>query len=325
MNSLKQRQHSTMKTMPMKRKLNKNILYASCLFVYLNLSVALSDTDPIPGEIVATFTIPPEFEAMNGIAWDGSKLWGVDYRKSTSSRYIKYIPSFLKNIFASGEINLVGANAYRLDLSGVSDGGLPAIDRTLNLGYPEMEGLGHDMNSTLFIGARTDGSRESAKIIAASTYSGEIIYELSDYTWPDGEKHGTYSDPDGIAFGDDLLFWLVNAGHSDVPRAAVQVMTTSGKVVKRFWLSDEVVNDIAYGFGYIIYKPADENVIKLVKVDEINDSQVAEVRRSFPIYDAEVVGHWGLAYDNEQQHLYLSQDAPNGFIWRIYLPKSVFQ
>jgi hypothetical protein len=119
-----------------------------------------------PGEIVATYIIPSEFKSMNGLAWDGSQLWGVDYRESTSNRFSRYLPSSLKNLLFSGEIKLEEANAYRLDVSSTADGGVPVVTRTLNLGYPQMEGLAHDGKSVLLVGPRTDATRAGARIVA---------------------------------------------------------------------------------------------------------------------------------------------------------------
>jgi hypothetical protein len=120
-----------------------------------------------------------------------------------------------------------------------------------------------------------------------------------------------------------LIFWLANAGHSDVPAAAIQLMDSSGDIIKRFWLPDKIVNDIAYTYGHIVYKPADSNVLHLINVDNVNNGEIAEIRKTIPISNGEILGHWGVTYDKEQ-YLYVSQDPPGGTIWKIYLPKSVF-
>lgn len=248
------------------------------------------------GEVVTTYVIPSVFNSLNGLAWDGSQLWAVDYVESGSD-----------------------GKAYRIDITAAQGGNAPAITRTHDLNILRIEGAAHDGANSLYIGPRVDGSRASAKIIEINDTTGLQGSSYTDFLWPDGQTHGDYFDPDGIAHDGTNIYWVVNGDHSGLSKAGVQMMDSNGTVLKRFWLPDKKPNDVTCAGGFLIYKPANNNVIKLIKIDSSPNGGDADVNQIIPIIGASITGHWGAAHDGTN-YLYLSQDPPGGLIWKIYLP-----
>ena len=250
------------------------------------------------GQVAATYLVPSNFNSLNGLAWDGTQLWGVDYVSSNTGK------------------------AYRMDITSAATASAPTISNTLDLAMYGLEGAAHDRVNTLYVGPRLSGSRASAQVIGADASTTSTSSTYTDFLWPDLQSHGDYKDPDGIAHDGTNVYWVVNADHTaELNNAGVQVIGPTGNVLKRFWLPDEKPNDVTYAGGYLIYKPATQNVIKLIDVSAVADGNTAIADEVVTITGATIIGHWGAAHDGKN-FLYLSQDPAGGTIWKIYLPLS---
>lgn len=253
------------------------------------------DGTRVPGQVVARYRVPSEFAALNGLAWDGEQLWGVDYRKVGT------------------------ASALRMDVRATQPGDLLIVTEAREFALPKMEGAAHDLGSKLFVGARTDGSRSSAAILEFDLRSASLepVRRLAtpDALWPN------YHDADGLALAGDRLLSVINADHAlSGSQATVHILDMDGKLLRHFWLPDETANDVAYAHGFLIYKPIDAPLIRIIRVASSVHDQQADVAGSVPIVGDEVTDHWGATHDGAE-FLYLSQDTEGGaFLWQIYFP-----
>jgi len=277
-------------------------------------------SQPIPGEVVSTYIVPDVFTSLNGLAWDGKYLWGVNYDKGRRSGIHGYLPGFLRRFFNSDILLAEEGKAYKMSFNqGVNKNELHILI-SLSLNMAKMEGVAHDGINTLYVGPRLSGSRTSAQVVGIDTKTTSTVRTYTDYLWPDLLTHGNYKDPDGIAHDGTNIYWVVNADHTaDVSKAGVQVIGPTGKIIKRFWLPDEKPNDVTYAGGYLIYKPASANVIKLIDVNIVQDGGSAIAAEEISITGAIITDHWGTAHDGNS-YLYIAQDKPGSMLWKLYLP-----
>ena len=265
----------------------------------------------LPGVIVAGD------DDVCGFAWDGSQLWVANN-------------SYQKN----------KGRAYRLDINSAANGSTPAITRVIDYAGNSVEGIDHDRNGHLYVGMRYKQSRSSASIVKYDDQTGAELKRYTSFAYPnDSMICKSYTDPDGTVL--DLkgnLYWCVKGDHYKecnpiVANTAVQMMTLSGTVVKRFWLPWYYATPAFYD-GYFIYKrggrftstpsvyPYPDDIIEIVKIDGIQNNTTARISKtveiSGPHYHSDK-RYLGATYFDD--HLYLiNQDTDPVHIIKIYLP-----
>jgi hypothetical protein len=285
------------------------------------LPSVLRATKPQEGAEVGWWKLPPIIVAGNdrvcGFAWDGAELWVTNYS------YQRY-----------------DGKAYRLDILATGPGETPPITRVIDYAANSVEGVDHDRTGHLYVGMRYKQSRASASIVKYDDQTGAEIQRYTGFAYPDGyEICKDYADPDGVVLdGRGNLYWCVKGDHykegnPTVANTGVQMMTLEGKVIKRFWLPWYYAMP-AYHNGYFIYKrggrftktpavyPYPEDVIDIVKVDDVQNNATAAVHKSVKISGPHY--HPGKRYLDAtyfDDHLYLiNQDTAPPLIIKIYLP-----
>jgi len=293
---------------------------------------------PKEGEEVGWWKLPGVIVAGNddvcGFTWDGSQLW-----------------------VANNSYGKFKGKAFRLDINSAAYGSTPDITRVIDYAGTGVEGMDHDHNGHLYIGMRHKGPdssaiilkvngksykefRSSASIVKYDDLTGTELKRYSSFSYPnDLTVCNSYTDADGTVLDHKgNLYWCVKGDHykecnPKVANTAVQMMTLSGKIVKRFWLPWYYATPTFHN-GYFIYKkggrftntplvyPYPEDSIEIVKIDGIQNNTTASISKTIKISGTHYYSdkrYLDATYFDD--HLYLiNQDTDPIYIIKIYLP-----